>query len=81
MVTEKLSMKTLEDLKKDLGLDRRAFLKKYSKNMKGSGKLAVLVFFICKGRKQTLSSDEIKKQWNNLKSILGKGGSILLFLY
>ena len=78
MVTEKISMKILEDLKKDLGLDRRAFLKKYSKNMKGPGKITVLVFFICKGQKQSLSSDEIRKQWNNLKSILGKYNSAYL---
>lgn len=69
MNKEKISIKILE---KGLDLDRRAFLKKYAKNLKGPGKITILVFFICKGKKQSLSSNEIKSQWNKSKSILGK---------
>lgn len=72
MDKEKISTKILENLKKGLDLDRRAFLKKYAKNLKGPGKITILVFFICKAQKQSLSSNEIKNQWNKSKSILGK---------
>lgn len=72
MNKEKISIKILEDLKKDLDLDRRAFLKKHTKNLKGPGKIAILAFLLNKGQKQSLGSDEIKNQWNKSKSILGK---------
>jgi hypothetical protein len=63
----------ITDLKRDLNnLDIRAFLKKYAKNLKGPGKVAILVFCITQGLNKSVNSNQIKKQWNKVKSILGK---------
>lgn len=72
MAKEKTSIKIIKNLKKDLDLDKRAFLKRHAKNLKGPGKLALLVFFITRARKQSVSSNGIENEWNNVKSILGK---------
>ena len=63
---------TIEDLKRDLDLDRRAFLRKYTKNLKCPGKMAIFIFCITNGQKQSISSKEIDNQWNKTKGILGK---------
>jgi len=70
MNKEKTSPKVLKDLRNDL--DRRAFLKKYAKSLKGPAKIAIFVFSILKDQNQSISSDEIKNRWNNVTSILGK---------
>lgn len=71
-MTEKKLIKNIGNLKKDLDLDKRAFLKRHARNLKGPGKLTLLVFFIIKAQKQSISSDKIKNEWNTVKSILGK---------
>lgn len=65
---------TIKTLKKDLTLDIRAFLKRHAKNLKGPGKVAILVFYIIKSKNQSTGSSEIRSQWNGVraKSILGK---------
>lgn len=62
---------SIESLKKDLGLDIRAFVKKYAKNLKGPGKVTLLVFYLTKNQDQSISSEKIEKEWNKMKSILG----------
>jgi len=72
MDKEKISIKNIENLKKDLDLDKRAFLRRNAKNLKGPGKIALLAFFITKAQNQSVSSNKIENEWNNVKSILGK---------
>jgi hypothetical protein len=69
---------TIENLKRDLKIDIRAFLKKYAKNLAGHSKLGFVAFFITKGNKRSIKQNEIKNQWKKLESILGKYNSIYL---
>jgi hypothetical protein len=53
----------------DFGIPIRGFIKKYSKNLSGPKKFALLVAYFSKGelKKETLL-DEIEKNWNKMKS-------------
>ncbi len=68
----------LTELKKDLDLDRRAFLKKYAKKLKGPGKMAIFIFYLSKGQKRSVNSSELEIQWNKTKGILGEYNSAYL---
>jgi glucose-6-phosphate 1-dehydrogenase len=49
----------------------RAFIKQYSKKMSGHKKFTLLLAYLVKGESgKEKSIEEIKKQWNKLKSVL-----------
>jgi hypothetical protein len=51
----------------------RAFIKQYSKKMSGPKKFTLLLAYLVKGESgKEKSIEEIKKQWNKMKSLLGK---------
>jgi hypothetical protein len=59
-------------LQKDLNLDIREFLKKYTKNLSGPARVAFLVFFLLSKKEKILHSNKIKTQWKKNRAILGK---------
>lgn len=56
----------------DFSIPARAFIKKYSSNMIGAEKFALLVAYLAKGdESKAISLPEIQNEWNRMTELLG----------